>query len=245
MSLKFSTFEDYPALVYGISEKSDGSMRLLTDERVLGPIYKNRRKYFSKLSIPLSKIVQGWLVHGHNIHITSDSESGNIIPETDALITDSPNIFLAVTNADCFPVYFFDPEHKAVGIAHAGWKGVVENIVGKTVRRLKKNFKSNEKKILAGIGPGIRECHFEILKENLKYYKNYPEYVIKKDKKVFINLAGIIRKRLLKEGVRKENLEDCNLCTHCLKNKYFSYRRDKPEIIEAMIAYIGLKFDKV
>lgn len=241
MPLQFSIFDKYPELAYGISEKSDGSMRLLTDDSLYRPTLRHRKKYFAKINVCLDQIVQGWLIHGNNVELITKKQTGKIIPDADALITAAKNILLAVTNADCFPIYFFDPQKKAAGIAHAGWRGVVKNIAGKTVRSFTKKFKTNKSDILVAIGPGIRECHFEIKKDNVHFYEKYPEHVVKRNDQVFINLAGIIKKQLIAAGVKEKNIEDSRLCTYCLKDKYFSYRRDKPEIIEAMIAYIGLR----
>jgi polyphenol oxidase len=98
--------------------------------------------------------------------------------------------------------------------------------------------------ILVGIGPGIRACHFEIKEDTLHNYKKYPEFILQKEDRLFVNLAGIIQQQILTMGIQKENIEDSMLCTFCLEEKYFSYRRDKPENVEAMLAYIGLKFDR-
>lgn len=117
----------------------------------------------------------------------------------------------------------------------------MNKIVQNAVKSLEKKYRSKAQNILIGIGPGIRECHFDILEKNIKLYKDYPDCIIKKDNKTFIDLAGVIKEQLIAVGVKKENIEDSKLCTYCLKDKYFSYRRDRPKVIEAMIAYIGLK----
>lgn len=241
MQLEFTHFSKHPELVYGFSEKKDGSMRLGDNEKIFQQNRKRREKYFAKFGTTLSQIAQANLVHGDNIAKIGQDQAGKIIPETDGLITNTPNIFLALTGADCFPVYFYDPRSKVVGLVHVGWKGAVRNIVGQSVKSLIKNFDIKASDLLVGIGSGIRECHFEIKEENLHFYKDYSDQVVRRNDQIFIDLAGIIKQQLLETGTKKKNIEDSELCTYCLKNKYFSYRRDKPEIIEAMIAHIGMK----
>jgi copper oxidase (laccase) domain-containing protein len=100
MALTFSIFDKHPELIYGFSEKSDGSMRLPTDDKIVGPIYENRLKYFSQYKIPLNRITQGRLIHGSHVEIVDENQAGKIIPQTDSLITKSANIFLATSHAD-------------------------------------------------------------------------------------------------------------------------------------------------
>jgi len=242
MALKFSIFEKYPELKYGFSEKSDGSMRFFAEERKEKPIKENRDKYFLSQRVDPGRVVMGWLVHDKKVAVVDSDQAGQVISATDGLITNIPELFLSVTNADCFPIYYYDPAKKAVGLAHAGWKGVAINIAGEVIKSMKEKFGCRPEDILTGIGPGIQRCHFDIKEENSRYYKEYPESVIRKNSQALVDLAGIIKKQLLIAGVKQENTEDCGLCTYCLKDRYFSFRRDKPLNVEAMAAYIGLGF---
>ena len=58
-----------------------------------------------------------------------------LLEGVDALITNEPNVCIGVSTADCVPVIMYDAEHKAIAVAHAGWRGTVENIMRKTVER--------------------------------------------------------------------------------------------------------------
>jgi copper oxidase (laccase) domain-containing protein len=91
-----------------------------------------------------------------------------------------------------------------------------------------------------GIGPGIRKCHFDIKPENAQYYNTYPDVIERKENTIFVDLPAIIKTELNKNGVSVEYVEDNKLCTYCLEDTYFSYRRDKPQQVHAMIAYIGI-----
>lgn len=85
MSLKFSIFDKHPELIYGFSEKSDGSLRLGDDKKMFKTNLKRRIKYFSKLGISINQITQANLVHGNRIFEITRQETGRIIPDTDGL----------------------------------------------------------------------------------------------------------------------------------------------------------------
>jgi len=223
MSLSFKNFS---GLKYGISEKFDGDLALAN----------NRRIFFERQGIDEQNIVRLDQVHSAEVVKVDGSHRGKIIPNADGLVTSDKNFFLTVTVADCFPVYFYNPVLNSIGLAHSGWRGTVNNIVGETV----KVMQGNPDDLIAGIGPGIQACHFEIKEDVLEKFAKYPEAVIYRDEKIFINLPKIITQQLTDAGVKIVNIENCGECTFCQKEKYFSFRRDRPKSVQAMIAYIGV-----
>nr|KKS48924.1 MAG: hypothetical protein UV11_C0001G0019 [Candidatus Giovannonibacteria bacterium GW2011_GWF2_42_19] len=236
MSMNFKVLDGYPNLKYGFSEKKDGLMKLFPDDRNS----KNRERFFESKKIPSNRIVSADLVHGVNIEIVKNSDAAAIKPRTDGLTTSEPNLFLTITGADCFAVYFFDPKKKAIGIAHVGWRGLVGGIIMNMLSEMKKRFDSNSIDLMAAIGPGIRKCHFEVNSSDRAYYKGYPEFILDKGEKSNIDMPEIIKKQLTEGGLAEKNIEDYEECTYCLDKKYFSYRRDKSPKIEAQVAFIGL-----
>jgi len=233
--MKFSIFEKYPELWYGFSERSDGGMKWFSDEALWKESLENRKKYFGKLGLPADRVVTTDIVHGIETHVAGDDDAGNVIPKTDALITTTKNLFLTITGADCFPIYCYDPESGIVGIAHAGWRGITAGVVSSIIQKF-----PDPQNILVGIGPGIRVCHFDIDPANAGLYENYPGAVRTKDDKTFVDLVFVIKEQLAASGVRDEHVEDSTVCTSCDAQTYFSYRRDNPTNVQAMIAHIGL-----
>ncbi|EKE20791.1 MAG: hypothetical protein ACD_7C00483G0002 [uncultured bacterium] len=226
-------FEDKIDILAVMSEKKDGSMKLLGDDSD----NENRNKFFKKNKIDKIKVISAGMIHGNKVVIV-DNESPQIIPGADALVT-KEKVFLAITIADCVPVYFYDEKNKIIGLAHAGWRGVTGDIMGNTLKRmLKLGAKVEEIKVV--LGPGIRKCHFEIKEDILDNFKKYPQFIISKEDKIFIDLFGIIKKELLEAGVLARNIHDSKECTFENKEKFFSYRRDKPEVVEVMMAIVGL-----
>lgn len=205
------------------------------DQKDEQAVKKNRQINFDLLNIDLSHSVFCQQVHGDNVHVvvandagrgSSSYESG--IPETDALITNLPNICLALLVADCVPIFFYDRSKKVIGMAHAGWRGTMLNIAGKTVQKMVSEFGTDPKNILVGIGPSIGPNCFEVgdevataAKENmLEKFLNY------KNDKIYFDLRRANREQLVLSGIPPENIEISKTCNHCSKD-YFSYRRDK------------------
>ena len=139
------------------------------------------------------------------------------------------------------PIYFFDFKKEIIGIAHAGWRGIIKNIPGKIAQTIISYYQSDFRNIIVYIGPHIQKCHYEIKGEAIEKFKKYSKYFVIKNKKIYVDLSKIVKSQLLDENILNNNIEISRECTYCLKNKYFSYRRDRPQNIEAMVAYIGLK----
>lgn len=227
-------------LIIGLSEKSDGDMKLHEGDDNL-EAKANRERYFKKLGIDPNQVIAAGLVQGDRIAIVGKADCGRLVPETDALITDTPGAILSVTVADCLPIYIYDPVHHAIGLVHAGWKGVHADIVGKTIARMVSEFGSNPPDIQAYIGPHLQACHFEVKDDVAQFFSNYPDAIISNEGRLHIDLSKIVVKQLAAAGVIIKDIETSEECTHDDAAKYFSYRRDKPERTPAMVAYIGIK----
>ena len=80
----------------------------------------------------------------------------------DGLLTDEPGVTLVTYYADCVPLYFLDPVHRAIGLAHAGWRGTVAGMGIKMVEAMAHKFGSRPEELLAAIGPSIGPCCYEV-----------------------------------------------------------------------------------
>jgi YfiH family protein len=229
-------------VLIAFSTRADGSMRVgSTGSEILdAQIKNNRQAFFSNLGIN-DKIVSPVLVHSSNIVAATSADAGKIIEKTDALITNEPGLFLSLTVSDCLPVFFYDPVQKAVGLAHAGWRGLDNGILKNTVQKFVGDYGSDPKKLIAGIGPAICKKEYQIQEDLVEKFKAYPTAIIRNDRGIFLDLAEIAKIQLQSLGIKAENIEICAECTYELPDKYFSYRRDKPEFVEPMVAVIGIK----
>ena len=132
--------------------------------------------------------------------------------------------------ADCVPIMFYDPIKKAIGVAHAGWRGTVKQIVKKSVEKMVDEYNCNPKDIIAGIGPSIGPCCYEVGPEVItEFEKTLVEMDgiikdIKDDDKGHLNLWQANKIQLHQAGVRENNIEIADLCTHCHPDLFYSYR---------------------
>ena len=242
---KFSLFPEEMA-VHAISTRQAGVSRKPYDFLNLAlhvgddeeAVLKNRSIFSASLEVKAENIVSPQQVHGDRIFRVTSEHVGrgagsyaDAIPETDALITDEPGIPLMLCFADCTPVLFLDPEHKAVGIAHAGWKGTMKRIAQKTLEAMGREFGTVPEACLAGIGPSIGPCCYEVGSEVAEACREaFPgqeeKLLVRRDGKLRFDMWKANRLQLIDSGMLPENIESADTCTACEHSWYFSYRAD-------------------
>jgi len=214
----------------GMSNKKDGPMKSSLENRLL---------FFENQNLDNKIIVSAGLVHENRVIIIDDINKSQSILDCDAVITNQSKYLLTITVADCLPIYFYDKNKKVVALAHAGWRGVASKIVEEVINTFINHYDSNLNDIEIFIGPHIKDCHFEVKNDVSSQFKISDSTI--RDGKTYINLSKIVKDQLLQLNINNDNISISDECTYCLSNKYFSYRRDKPQELETMIAYIGLK----
>lgn len=235
-------------LILGTSLRHNGSMGLAANLHRPRET-RNRARFFQSLDIPASRAVRAELVHGTRVAAISVIPRRGFVAGTDALVTKRPNTFLWILTSDCFPVFFWDRQFRAVGVAHAGWHGVVGGIVPKTIRALRKAYAVEARDIHVRVGPGIRSCHFEIWPKTrhrgiARFLPAYKKYVRRAGAKIFFDLAGVVTYQLRRCGVSKKHISTSRDCTYHLPRKYFSYRRSsikKSPRSGNMLSVIGIR----
>jgi len=233
MNKIFNIFDKHSEVFIAFSTRSDGSMNAQHSQ-------DNRKRFLSELGIN-DQSVGLFLVHGSKIAKASRNDAGKIIAETDAIITSEPELFLNITVSDCLPVFFYDPVKKVVALAHAGWRGLENGILKNTVSTFVSKYVTDPNDLIVGIGPCICKEHYQIQEDLVLKFKVYPDAIIRKGGNIFLDLTKIARIQLQSLGIAENNIEISKECTYGMPEKYFSYRRDKPETVEPMIAIIGTK----
>lgn len=218
-------------IIAGISEKKDGSMKKFLDNR---SFYIKKHKDLSQ-----KIIISADLSHGSSVAVVDDNlQADTVVSSCDALITNNPKYLLIITVADCLPVYFYDKNKGVVAIAHAGWRGLVLGVATQVVDLFVSKYKSSLSDIEVFVGPHIKKCHFEVKDDVASKFSD--SVCSFKDDKLYVDLAKSLKFQLEKRGIKADNISISNECTFCLSSKYFSFRRDKPKILELMMAYVGL-----
>lgn len=186
--------------------------------------------------INCNKIIKTKQQHTDIIKIVDSNEQINnldVLDIADGLVTDKIGSALATTNADCILLLFFDPIKKVIANVHSGWKGTLQEISGKAIKKMVDEFGCEAKNIIVCICPSIRKCHFEVDEEvydlfNKKFEKlgNYNDIFRKVGDKWHIDTV-LINKLILKNvGILEKNIEDCNICSVCNKDIIHSFRAE-------------------
>jgi len=252
---KIPLFDKYnDKITYGISGRTNGVSQGEYDSLNLGlhvgdnsnDVIKNREIFCSSLGISLANTVCCEQVHKTNVHMVTSADKGkgaysltDTIKDVDALITNEKNIPLMLFFADCTPLLIYDPVHEAIGAAHAGWRGTVGDIAGKTLTAMHKSYSTNPADCVAAIGPCIGQCCYEIGNEvsvefinvftNIKKTINPVDNIlIKKGSNYHLSLYNANKILLIEHGLLPENISpDTPYCTACHNKEFYSYRADK------------------
>lgn len=187
--------------------------------------------------------------HGTNIIRIDVSHGGKGLyrmpfKPCDGFVTNDPGVVPVTIHADCSAVFVYDPQLKAVGLAHAGWKGTLGRIAQKLVEKMSDEFGTKPENLVAAIGPCICFDCFEVDEELAQRFKNEfkSDWIAKQGAagKAYVDLRGALAIQLLDAHVRPEHMSIMNLCTYENKDLLFSYRRDS-DGAGAMAAFMKLK----
>jgi hypothetical protein len=202
----------------GISPVPFNSLNLGGSEDEPKNISANRQLAFEALDLSLDQLCNLKQVHGTTV---CNAKPG--IQEGDALVTNTKELVLAVSIADCYPILFHDPINNVIGAAHAGWRGTVGKIASKTIEAMVQ-LGALPKNIQVAIGQGISTDKFEVGAEVIDQFRNagFPKECIEAN---HIDLVKSNRFVLEGAGIPPQNIWVMNRCT--FEDDFFSYRRDK------------------
>ena len=258
----------------GVSPIPDKSLNLSFSREPYGNrenVLENYRIAAGQLGVDPESITRMSQVHGRDILRVEAEHRGmgvmrEIAPELarhgfDGMITNGPGITLSTTHADCTPVLLYDPDNRAIGAVHSGWKGTCLKIADEAVKRMTAEFGTRPEDLKAIIGPAISMAHFEVRRD---VYDQFTEAfsgidertlneLIRKDapvagsvsgadndQKWHINMRGFVKLTLLGARLRPDNILDDDSCTFAQSSRFFSHRRDGGKA-GAMAAFIFIK----
>jgi hypothetical protein len=186
-------------------------------------VAENRRRLEAFLPSPPIWLEQ---VHGTTVAMLDRAASAARIV-ADAAVTRMPGIVAAVQTADCLPVLFADRNGTAVGIAHAGWRGLAAGVLEATVRALKA-LGVSPRDVNVWIGPGIGPRAFEVGADvHAAFCAQDPAaagaFAADRPGKWKADLYALARARLAAAGVG--DVTGGGFCTHDEPSRFFSYRR--------------------
>ena len=200
-------------------------------------VIRNRLLFFGSLDIPLNRVAFAQQVHEPSVTVVDESHAGcgawtraSEVPATDAMITASPFVCLAVMLADCVPVLILDPVSEAIGVAHAGWRGTTTGVVSATVRRMEEAFGSRPSDLVAAIGPCISPASYEVGEEVVaavrSHFKQDSDRVICTDRtSTFFDLWTANEIELTSCGLSENKIDIIRVPTEAESSQLYSERR--------------------
>lgn len=200
-------------------------------------VMENYRRMAAVLGVDEKRMVLSYQTHTTNVRLVTEEDAGKGIvkerdyKDIDGLITNVPGITLVTFFADCVPLYFLDPVHKAIGLSHSGWRGTVNRMGAVTIDKMKEAYGTRAEDLLVCIGPSICGDCYEVGEEVALEFKkafakdNWNQILRKKDNGKFMLDLWKANEILLKEaGVKPENIQTTDICTHCNSDYLFSHR---------------------
>ncbi|TDR29028.1 peptidoglycan editing factor PgeF [Hydromonas duriensis] len=223
----------YSQGVYGQADGQNG-LNLAThvgDE--LSHILQNRALLKTQLNLPSEPL---WLNQTHSTYVhlqtLDEYKHEEPPPEADAVVLTAQGQVGVVMTADCLPVLFASADGKVVGAAHAGWRGLADGVLEKTIQVMREQGAHD---IQAWLGAAIGSTAFEVGRDVLDeftkrtpagvadvgaHFKTHPCHL----DKYLANIYGLAFDRLQAMGITE--ITGGKHCTVSEKELFYSYRRD-------------------
>jgi polyphenol oxidase len=254
-----SWVQKFPGLTAGMTTNKGGFSKGCFGELNLGfhvgdefqDVCSNREKAAEILDFPLNLWVGAEQTHGHTIQKVKKADTGKgagsydtSFKGTDGFYTNEKGILLSLCFADCVPIYFIAPDKKMIGIAHAGWKGTVNQIARHMVNAWGLE-EIRQEEIFVVIGPSICGNCYIVDDKVINFVENILEdsdekpYNLVKEGQYSLDLRELNKRILLKAGVPEKNITLTGLCSSC-DEEFFSHRRDQGRT-GRMLSFIGWK----
>lgn len=190
----------------------------------------NRKEFLAGFGVDSRDLVCAKQVHGIHVECVGEADKGrgalaydDAIADTDAFITASQNVPLAIFTADCLSIFLHEQSTPVIGIIHGGWRSLHKDIIIETIQLMAEKFNICTGGLHIGFGPSIRKCCYEVGQEFNDYFA---QGLVEKSGQYYLDLTGVVKKQLLGLGVKEEHIFDSQICTFCGSGNFFSYRKE-------------------
>jgi YfiH family protein len=205
-------------------------------------VAENHARIYAYLGLSADQVVSARQVHSNRVAAVTGGDAGQVIGSTDGLVTASPGVALLLRFADCQPILLYDPVHHALGLIHAGWRGVAQGIARRAVETMVGVFGSHPQALLAGLGPAIGPCCYTV-GQKVAAAMGYalPDWnqvmTLQGEDQWRFDLPAANAQQLTAEGVQQ--IEQAHLCTACRQDEFYSHRGDHGRTGRfAVVAYL-------
>lgn len=243
--LEFPLLSETGVVRHGISTReggvSEGIYRSMNLSFARGDkeehVMENYRRIGAAIGVSPDRMTASSQTHTTNVRAVTEDDIGKGIlrprdyTDVDGLMTNLPDVCLVTYYADCVPLLFVDPVHRAIASSHSGWRGTVDRMGEITVQAMQRAYGSRPEDIVAAIGPSICQDCYEVSEDVIERFRAaFPEtewaslFYRKPDGKFQLNLWRANELILLGAGIKREHLAVTNLCTCCNSELLFSHR---------------------
>ena len=243
--LEFPLLSETGVVRHGISTReggvSEGIYRSMNLSFARGDkeehVMENYRRIGAAIGVSPDRMTASSQTHTTNVRAVTEDDIGKGIvyprdyTDVDGLMTNLPDVCLVTYYADCVPLLFVDPVHRAIASSHSGWRGTVNRMGEITVQAMQRAYGSRPEDIVAAIGPSICQDCYEVSEDVIERFRAaFPEtewaslFYGKPDGKFQLNLWRANELILLRAGIKREHLAVTNLCTCCNSELLFSHR---------------------
>ncbi|MGB8647890.1 MAG: peptidoglycan editing factor PgeF [Anaerolineae bacterium] len=231
--------ESYPNVVHAVTTRHGGVSLAPFNTMNLGNqvgdepanVRENLERMHTALGLDVCATVDASQAQADRVARVTDADRGTRVKDVDGLITNEPGIPLMLRFADCVPVLLYDPAHRAIGIAHAGWRGTVGRVVTRTVQAMGEAFGTSPRDLIACICPSIGPCCYEIgpdVRDRVEQvFSTASQLLLRQNGSIHLDLWEANAHQLRTLGV--EQIEVAGLCTSDRTDEWYSWRREKGE----------------
>lgn len=205
------------------------NLQLRQDEREWGAVAQ-------QIGVDAARLLLIRQVHGAQVAVARAGRPPPWLrPEADVVVSDDPASAIGVRVADCAPILLADRRRRAVGAAHAGWRGTVQGAATAAVRAMQETLGSSPADLVAAIGPCLGPCCGEVGPEVVDAFREAGHssdalarwFAPGASGRPYLDLARANRDQLEAAGVSASRIHVAGLCTKSHASVLHSYRADK------------------
>jgi polyphenol oxidase len=237
---EFEQWLDLPDVTHAVFTRQGGTSRAPWDSLNVGgtvgddpdDVRRNLELTYAVLDLDINRACTVWQVHSADAVVADEPPPGRRwLARADGLVTNQPGVPLSMRFADCVPILFYDPEHHAVGLAHAGWRGTVAQVAVNTLHAMQTAYGSDPARVQVAIGPSIGPEHYQVGQE-----------VVEAVQQAFDTTDGLIRRAndgsayldlweanclaLERAGVHRAAMEIAGISTASNTANFYSHRAE-------------------
>ena len=241
---RFEQLNGDPTLVHALFTRQGGVSASPYESLNLGhtvgddsvAVEVNHDRVYQAMGTTRSQAVTCHLTHSADVLQVTTADRGRVVGQADAMITTDVGVFLSMRFADCAPILLHDPVRRAVGLAHAGWRGTIKNIAKSVVRAMVDLLGFSPHNITAAIGPAIGQCCYQVGNDVIEAAEAvFPQGYVshngtqllsrRNERHAYFDLWEANRRQLKTAGVGQTVVS--GLCTACHTEHFFSHRAEQ------------------